>query len=350
MSATTTPTPTPAPKTNHIGLTVLDYRGGKTTLCAGCGHNAITERLIDAMYEMGVQPENIAKLSGIGCSSKTPAYFVNRAHGFNSVHGRMPSVATGVALANQKLMLIGVSGDGDTASIGIGQFVHLMRRNLPIIYITEDNGVYGLTKGQFSATADLGSKLKTGVINDLPAIDTCALAIQLGATFVGRSFSGDKKQLLAMLKAAIAHKGTVMLDVISPCVTFNDHEGSTKSYKYMQEHEEAISEIGFVPHFEDIAIDYDAGTTYDVTMHDGSHLRLRKLHESYNPTDRVAAVKALMEAHNRNEVLTGVFYIDTEKPNFTDLLNLADDPLATLPQERTRPSRQVLAEIMSKLA
>src|SRR6201993_1259207 len=294
MSATSTPTPAPGsnnPKTNHAGLTVLDYRGGKTTLCAGCGHNAITERLIDAMYEMGVQPENIAKLSGIGCSSKTPAYFVSRAHGFNSVHGRMPSVATGVALANQKLMLIGVSGDGDTASIGIGQFVHLMRRNLPIIYIIEDNGVYGLTKGQFSATADIGSELKTGVINDLPPIDTCALAITLGATFVGRSFSGDKKQLHAMLKAAIAHKGTVMLDVISPCVTFNDHEGSTKSYKYMKDHEEPLQDINFVPHFENIDVDYDEGSTIEVTMHDGSRLRLRKLEQSYDPTHRIHAIQ-----------------------------------------------------------
>src|SRR4249920_283020 len=310
MSATTTPTPAPAPKTNHIGLTVLDYRGGKTTLCAGCGHNAITERIIDAMYEMGVQPENIAKLSGIGCSSKSPAYFVNRAHGLNSVHGRMPSVATGVALANQKLMLIGVSGDGDTASIGIGQFVHLMRRNLPIIYIIEDNGVYGLTKGQFSATADLGSKLKSGVINDLPPIDTCALAISLGATFVGRSFSGDKKQLMSMLKAAIAHHGTVMLDVVSPCVTFNDHEGSTKSYKYMKDHEEPLQEVSFVPAFEDIAIDYDPGTTIDVTMHDGSHLRLRKLEEEYDPTNRIKAITRLNEAHEKGEVLTGVFYVN----------------------------------------
>ena len=213
------------------------------------------------MYEMGVQPERVMKLSGIGCSSKSPAYFMSRSHSFNSVHGRMPSVATGALLANHTMMGIGVSGDGDTASIGIGQFVHLMRRNLPMIYIIEDNGVYGLTKGQFSATADIGSKLKTGVVNDLPAIDTCALAIQLGATFVGRSFSGDKKQLLAMLKAAIAHSGTVMLDVISPCVTFNDHEGSTKSYKYVQEHEEPVNEVGFVPSFEDIDVDYDPGTT-----------------------------------------------------------------------------------------
>src|SRR5690349_23749790 len=236
-------TSTPAPKTNRLGLSVIDYRGGKTTLCAGCGHNAISERIIDALYEMGVQPEGVAKLSGIGCSSKSPAYFLSRAHSFNSVHGRMPSVATGAVLANRRLMALGVSGDGDTASIGIGQFVHMMRRNLPMIYIIEDNGVYGLTKGQFSATADIGSKLKTGVINDLPPIDTCALAIQCGATFVGRSFSGDKKQLSAMLKAAIAHKGTVMLDIISPCVTFNDHEGSTKSYKYMIDHEEPIHDV-----------------------------------------------------------------------------------------------------------
>jgi 2-oxoglutarate ferredoxin oxidoreductase subunit beta len=349
MATTVTNSPKPAPKTNRLGLQVVDYRGGKTTLCAGCGHNAISERIIDAMYEMGVQPERVMKLSGIGCSSKSPAYFMNRSHSFNSVHGRMPSIATGALLANHTMMGLGVSGDGDTASIGMGQFVHLMRRNLPMIYIIEDNGVYGLTKGQFSATADMGSKLKTGVVNDLPAIDTCSLAIELGASFVGRSFSGDKKQLLSMLKAAIAHRGTAMLDVISPCVTFNDHEGSTKSYKYMQEHEDEISEVGFVPFFEDIAVDYDPGSTYDVEMHDGSHLRLRKLHEDYDPHNRVAAVKSLMEAQERGEVLTGVFYVDTEKATFTDLLNLVDEPLGTLPQERTRPSPQVLDEIMGKL-
>jgi 2-oxoglutarate/2-oxoacid ferredoxin oxidoreductase subunit beta len=345
----TTPTSSPAPKTNRIGLQVVDYRGGKTTLCAGCGHNAISERIIDAMYEMGVQPERVLKLSGIGCSSKSPAYFISRAHSFNSVHGRMPSVATGATLANRSMLSLGVSGDGDTASIGLGQFIHMMRRNLPIIYIIEDNGVYGLTKGQFSATADIGSKLKTGVLNDLPAIDTCALAIQMGATLVARSFSGDKKQLLMMLKAAIAHRGTVMLDVISPCVTFNDHEGSTKSYKYMQEHEEAITEVGFIPHFEDISVDYEPGTTFDVRMHDGSHLRLRKLHEDYDPTNKVNAVKALMEAHDRGEVLTGVFYIDTAKPNFVDLLSMTDTPLAHLPQEAVRPPKQVLDEIMESL-
>jgi 2-oxoglutarate/2-oxoacid ferredoxin oxidoreductase subunit beta len=341
--------PKPAPKTNRIGLQVLDYRGGKTTLCAGCGHNVISERIIDAFYEMGVQPERLMKLSGIGCSSKSPAYFMSRSHSFNSVHGRMPSVATGALLANRTMKALGVSGDGDTASIGIGQFVHMMRRNVPLIYIIEDNGVYGLTKGQFSATADIGSTLKTGVINDLPPIDTCALAIQLGATFVGRSFSGDKKQLLAMLKAAIAHNGTVVLDVISPCVTFNDHEGSTRSYKYMQEHEEAISEVGFVPHFQEIDVEYDPGTTINVEMHDGSHMRLRKLHEDYDPTDRIAATEALMSAHAKDEVLTGVFYIDTKKPSFTQMLNMVDEPLGTLPTERVRPGREVLDDIMQRL-
>src|SRR3984885_388361 len=345
---TTTPV-TPQPKTNRIGLQILDYRGGKTTLCAGCGHNAISERITEAFYEMGIQPERVMKMSGIGCSSKSPAYFMSRSHSFNSVHGRMPSVSTGAILANHTMTMLGVSGDGDTASIGMGQFVHMMRRNLPMIYIIEDNGLYGLTKGQFSATADIGSKLKTGVVNDLPAIDTCAMAIMLGATFVGRSFSGDKKQLLSMLRAAIAHTGTVVLDVISPCVTFNDHEGSTRSYKYMQEHEEAISEVGFVPHFQEIDVEYDAGTTINVRMHYGSQLRLRKLHEDYDPTDRIAAISSLMTAHANEEVLTGIFYVDTQKPSFNEMLNLVDEPLGTLPDERVRPSRAVLDDVMQRL-
>jgi 2-oxoglutarate ferredoxin oxidoreductase subunit beta len=342
-------TPASAPKTNRIGLTVIEYKGGKTTLCAGCGHNAISERIIDAMYEMGVQPEFVIKPSGIGCSSKSPAYFMSRSHSFNAVHGRMPSVATGAILANRKLVALGVSGDGDTASIGIGQFVHLMRRNLPILYIIENNGVYGLTKGQFSATADIGSKLRTGVVNDLPAIDTCQLAIQLGATFVGRSFSGDKKQLLAMIKAGIAHKGTVMLDVVSPCVTFNDHEGSTKSYKYMKDHEEAITELSFVPHFEEINVEYDPGTTVDVTMHDGSKLHLRKIEEDYDPISRTAAISRLAEAAEKNEVLTGVFYVNTQAPDFVTNLNLVDEPLATLPQDVTRPGPDALRKAMEEL-
>ncbi len=347
--ATTTASGATGPKLNHIGLPVLEYRGGKSTLCAGCGHNAISERIIDAMFEMGVEPERVMKMSGIGCSSKSPAYFMSRSFSFNSVHGRMPSVTTGAMLANQTMMALGVSGDGDTASIGMGQFVHLMRRNLPMIYIIEDNGVYGLTKGQFSATADLGSKLKTGVINELPPIDTCAMAIQLGATFVGRSFSGDKKQLLAMLKAAIAHKGTVMLDVISPCVTFNDHEGSTKSYKFLQENDEPINEIGFVASFDDIEVDYDSGEVYDVQMHDGSQLRLRKLLPDYDPTNKANAVRTLMEAQEKNEVLTGVFYIDTQKPTFIDQLNMVDEPLGTLPESLTRPPKSALESLMANL-
>ena len=354
----TTPNPPKSPstpselaksKTNRIGLQVLDYKGGKTTLCAGCGHNAISERIIDAFYEMGIQPERVMKLSGIGCSSKSPAYFMSRSHSFNSVHGRMPSVATGATLANRSMVGLAVSGDGDTVSIGAGQFLHLMRRNLPLIYIVENNGVYGLTKGQFSATADLGSTLKTGVINDLPPVDICALAVELGASFVGRSFSGDKRQLHAMIKAAISHRGTVLLDVVSPCVTFNDHEGSTKSYKYMMEHEEAIHEIGFVPHFENISVDYDPGTTTEVLMHDGSRLHLRKLSVDYDPTDRLAAIRALHETADRGEVLTGIFYVNTRKPNFVEMLNLVDEPLATLPQSVVRPGKDVLDKVMAGL-
>ncbi len=341
-------TPNPPVKTNRIGLAVMDYRGGKSTLCAGCGHNAISERIIDAFYEMGIEPEQVAKLSGIGCSSKSPAYFLSRSHSFNSVHGRMPSVATGAAIANHKLLYLGVSGDGDTASIGMGQFAHLMRRNLPMIYIIEDNGVYGLTKGQFSATADVGSKLKTGVVNELPAIDTCALAIELGATFVARSFSGDKKQLLALLKAAIAHNGTVLLNVISPCVTFNDHEGSTKSYKFMKDHEEPLQEIDFIPAFEEIDVEYEPGSAIEITLHDGSKMRLKKLEEEYDPTQRIGALKRMGEALEKNEVLTGLFYLNPTQPSFTDLLNLVEQPLAALPQDVTRPAKSVLDEVMEE--
>jgi 2-oxoglutarate ferredoxin oxidoreductase subunit beta len=347
--ATTTVNGAEGPKVNRIGLPVIEYRGGKSTLCAGCGHNAISERIIAAMFEMGVQPERVMKMSGIGCSSKSPAYFMSRSFSFNSVHGRMPSVTTGAMLANHSMIALGVSGDGDTASIGIGQFVHMMRRNMPMIYLIEDNGVYGLTKGQFSATADIGSKLKTGVVNDLPPIDTCALAIQLGATFVGRSFSGDKKQLLSMLKAAIAHNGTVMIDVISPCVTFNDHEGSTKSYKFLQENDEPINEIGFIASFDEIEVDYDSGSVYDVEMYDGSRLHLRKLLENYDPTDKANAVRTLMEAHDKDEILTGVFYIDTQKPTFIDQLNMVDEPLATLPESLTRPPKSALDSLMDNL-
>src|ERR1051325_10133354 len=274
-------TVTPPKKTNRLGLEVLNYKGGKTPLCAGCGHNSISERIVEAFYDMGISPFNVAKFSGIGCSSKSPAYFLGLSHGFNGVHGRMPAIATGALLANHTVLGIGVTGDGDTASIGIGQFMHLVRRNLPMIYIIENNGVYGLTKGQFSATADLGSTLKTGHANDLPPFDCCALALKWGATFVARSFSGDKKQLQAIIKTAIAHKGLSLIDVISPCVTFNDHEGSTKSYSYMKDHEFMLHELDFVPSYDDISVDIPEGQVMDVQMHDGSHLRIRKLDRDY---------------------------------------------------------------------
>ncbi|MGH9662517.1 MAG: 2-oxoacid:ferredoxin oxidoreductase subunit beta [Bryobacteraceae bacterium] len=341
--------PPPPKKVNRIGLEVLNYRGGKTTLCAGCGHNSISERIVECFFEMGIEPWMVSKFSGIGCSSKSPAYFLNLAHGFNAVHGRMPSVATGALLANRRILAIGVTGDGDTASIGIGQFMHLLRRNLPLIYVIENNGVYGLTKGQFSATADLGSKLKTGVSNDQAPFDCCALALEWGSTLVARSFSGDKRQLSAILKAAIAHRGLSVIDVISPCTTFNDHEGSTKSYGYMKEHDEPLHEIDFVPHYEDISVDIAEGSVQDVRMHDGSLLRIKKLARDYDPTDKLRALATLHEAAKNGEVLTGVLYVDTSKPTLLDMLDLADEPLATLPQSRTRPPRAALDEVMEEL-
>ena len=347
MSSVTEPK---APATNRIGLTVKEYGGLKSTLCVGCGHDVITKQITQAFYEMGVKPKDVAKLSGIGCSSKTTAYFVDRGHGFNAVHGRMPAVGTGVMLANRTLFSIGVSGDGDTASIGAGQFVHLLRRNVPMIYIVENNGVYGLTKGQFSATADLGSKLKNGVVNDLPAIDLCGLAIELGCSFVARSFSGDMKQLGMLLKAAIAHRGTSLLDVISPCVTFNNHEGSTKSYKWSKDHEEPIQEIGFVPYFEDVTVEQVPGQTQEVEMHDGSKLRLKALRADYDPRDRRKAVDLLTEARQKQEFLTGLIYIDESTPDFLSQLNLVEAPLCALPESKTRPPKSALDAIMAELA
>lgn len=346
MSTTSAP---PPKKVNRLGLEVINYKGSKTTLCAGCGHNSISERIVESFYDLGVEPYKVAKFSGIGCSSKSPAYFLGMSHGFNSVHGRMPAIATGAMLANKNLLGLGVTGDGDTASIGLGQFMHLIRRNMPMIYVIEDNGVYGLTKGQFSATADLGSKLKTGTANDLPPFDCCALGIKWGATFVARSFSGDKKQLQAILKTAISHKGLSIIDVVSPCVTFNDHEGSTKSYSYMKEHEQVLHELDYVPFFEEIAVDIPEGTAMDVRMHDGSLLRIRKLDRDYDPTNRRAALEALEEAESKHEVLTGVLYVNTAKPTFLDLLNLEDAPLATLPEAKTRPPQTVLDTVMEEL-
>ena len=345
-----TATPSQRPKRlNRIGLDAKTYRGAKTTLCAGCGHNAISERIVEAFYEMGVNPDRVIKLSGIGCSSKSPAYFLGSAHGFNAVHGRMPSVGTGAMLANKDLVALGVSGDGDTGAIGIGQFVHLIRRNVPIVYIIEDNGCYGLTKGQFSPTADLGSKMKTGVVNDLLPIDTCALAIELGATFVARSFSGDKKQLLAVLKAALSHRGTAMIDVLSPCVTFNDHEGSTKSYAYAKTHDDPLEDINFVPFFEDITVEYEAGTTQEIELHDGSKLYLAKLDEDYDALDKTKAIGVLHETRSRGEFATGVIYVEPDRDDFLTLLNLVEEPLAALHQERVRPPKSALASIMEAL-
>jgi 2-oxoglutarate ferredoxin oxidoreductase subunit beta len=346
MSTTVTP---PPKKVNHIGLEVVQYKGGKTTLCAGCGHNSISERIVEAFYDLGVNPYTVAKFSGIGCSSKSPAYFLGLSHGFNGVHGRMPAIATGAMLANRTLLGLGVTGDGDTASIGLGQFMHMVRRNIPLIYVIENNGVYGLTKGQFSATADLGSTLKTGLANDLPPFDCCALALKWGATFVARSFSGDKKQLQAIMKTAIAHRGLSVIDVISPCVTFNDHTGSTKSYSYMKDHEEVLQELDFVPFFEDISVEIPEGEVRDVQMHDGSHLRIRKLQRDFDVTDRFKALQALEETEARGEVLTGVLYLNTSKPTFLDLLNLVDEPVATLPESKVRPSKSVLDAVMEEL-
>jgi 2-oxoglutarate ferredoxin oxidoreductase subunit beta len=339
----------PPRKTNHIGLDVLSYKGGKTTLCAGCGHNAISERIVECFYDMGVPPWTVAKFSGIGCSSKSPAYFLNVAHGFNSVHGRAPSVATGAILANRHLFGITVSGDGDTASIGIGQYIHMLRRNIRQVYIIENNGVYGLTKGQFSATADYGAKLKTGVVNDLMPLDCCVEAIQLGATLVARSFSGDKRQLQIILKAAIAHHGLSIIDVISPCVTFNDHEGSTKSYAYMKEHEEPLHDLDFIPSFEDISVEIPEGEVREVELHDGSKLLLRKLGHDYDPGDKMNALRTLHESSEQGQVATGILYLDSSRKHFIDHLNLVDEPLGTLPEAKTRPPREVLDRIMDEL-
>ncbi|MDA1195064.1 MAG: 2-oxoacid:ferredoxin oxidoreductase subunit beta [Planctomycetota bacterium] len=340
-----------APKTNKIGLSVADYKGGASTLCKGCGHDVITNTIISAFYEMGVEPHMVSKLSGIGCSSKTPAYFLNGAWGFNSVHGRMPSVATGVALANRELVSIGVSGDGDTASIGMGQFVHLLRRNVPMIYLVENNGVYGLTKGQFSATADEGSVSKGGTANDLPAIDLCTMAIELGCGFVARSFSGDRKQLLQILKAAIAYDGTCMIDILSPCVTFNNHTGSTKSYDWGKDHEGPVHEIGFVPNWEEPDVDFGAGATVEVPLPDGGVVWIKPVNEhDHDPRDKKAALDLLREHHQSSTVYTtGIMYLDPGRESLQDDMDLPAAPLWNLPLETTRPSRAVLDEIVESL-
>ena len=341
--------PTPGAPVNRIGLTAADYKGSKSTLCPGCGHDAITASIVQAAYELGVEQHLVAKLSGIGCSSKTPAYFLGRSHAFNAVHGRMPSVATGVHLANRSLTLLGVSGDGDSASIGLGQFCHLVRRNVPVIYIIENNGVYGLTKGQFSATADLGTRAKSGQVNELMPIDLCAVAIELGCGFVARSFSGDPKQLRPLLKAAFSHRGTAVLDVISPCVTFNNHEGSTRSYLNVKEHDAPLHEVTFIPYFESIEVDYAPGESREVTLHDGSRIVLRKLEEDYDPSDRLKALETIHHGREQNQFVTGMLYVDSKMVPFDQELGLVDEPLASLALERVRPPRSVLEEVMAGL-
>jgi 2-oxoglutarate ferredoxin oxidoreductase subunit beta len=331
---------------NELGLTRRDYDGAMSTLCAGCGHDSITAAIIEAVWELGIAPHQLAKLSGIGCSSKTTAYFVGGAHGFNSVHGRMPSVASGAAAANRDLYYVGVSGDGDTLSIGFGQLAHAIRRNVNMLYICENNGVYGLTKGQFSAAADIGSKTKKGEANKQPPIDPAMIALSLGGTFVARSFSGDKAQLVPLIEAGLKHPGFAMIDVLSPCVTFNDHEGSTKSYAYVKDHDEPLSEVGFVPYFEEISVEYDPGTTTSVTLHNGSKIVLTKLAEDYHPTDKGKALQMLHETARRGEYATGVLYIEPNKQDFVDMLGIVDEPLAFLDQSRTRPGKAALDEIV----
>ena len=337
--------------TNRVGLTREGYKGAPTTLCAGCGHNAITNHIIRAFYEYGVEPYRLAKMSGIGCSSKAPAYFVSQAHGFNAVHGRMPSVATGAKLADRELVAIGVSGDGDTASIGLGQFIHMIRRNLNMVYICENNGVYGLTKGQFSATSEIGSKAKTGKTNEFESIDIAGLAIELGCTFVARSFSGDGKQVVPLIEAALAHRGTAVLDIISPCVTFNDHEGSTKSYKYVKEHDIALQELDFIPYFENIEADYAEGTTTDVKLHDGSHMLLRKLAAGeHDVHSRIDAQQVIHDARSRGEILTGLLYIDEERPDLGTVEHLPERALRELGELDLRPSREAFDALMRDYA
>jgi 2-oxoglutarate ferredoxin oxidoreductase subunit beta len=334
---------------NHIGFTRRDYEGKVSTLCAGCGHDSISAALIQAFFELDIQPHLVAKLSGIGCSSKTPDYFLGNSHGFNTVHGRMPSVLTGANLANRELIYLGVSGDGDSASIGLGQFAHCIRRGVNMVYIVENNGVYGLTKGQFSATADRGSKSKRGLVNSDAPIDMIELALMMGATFVARSFSGDKEQLVPLIHAAIAHRGAAVLDVISPCVAFNNHPGSTKSYDYVRQHNEAVNRLDFIDGRDEITTDYAPGETIEVTQHDGSVLRLRKLASDYDPTDRIKAMSYLQERHAAGEVVTGLLYVHPESVDLHQHLDTVETPLNALRERELCPGAVALERINAAL-
>lgn len=336
-------------KTNLIGLERNDYKGAPSTLCQGCGHDSITSGIIMSAYEMSLQPHQVIKMSGIGCSSKSPAYFMNRSHGFNSVHGRMPSVTTGATVANHHVLPIAVSGDGDTGSIGFGQFKHIVRRNVRMLYLVENNGVYGLTKGQFSATSDINQKLKYSGTNEFMPLDLCMEAIIADCGFVARSFAGDAKQVRALLKAAMAYNGLALLDIISPCVTFNNHAESTKSYPFGKENEEPIHDIHFVPSYEEISVEYEAGTDMEVQMHDGSRVVLHKLNESYDPTDRFAAMKLLDEAKRDQRLVTGLLYFNQDRATLNDILHLPETPLAALPESATVPSRAKFDAMMGSL-
>jgi 2-oxoglutarate ferredoxin oxidoreductase subunit beta len=337
-----------AERTNLIGLTYLDYKGQPSTLCKGCGHDSIASQIISVAYELSIQPHEIVKLSGIGCSSKSPAYFLGRSHGFNALHGRMPAVGTGALMANHSLHAIGVSGDGDTASIGMGGFKHMMRRNVRMVYIVENNGVYGLTKGQFSATADEGQELKYAGVNPFPPEDLCMEAIASGCGFVARSFSGDPKQVRELLKAALNHRGTAFLDIISPCVTFNNRDSSSKSYSWGKEHEEPLHDVTFVPPMEEIIIDnHEPGEVKKVELHDGGFIKLHKLEEDYEPTDRLGALNRLEWARSRNEFITGLIYFDDKRPSLAEVSDLSSTPLSALPDKRLRPSREALEGVMN---
>ena len=334
---------------NKLGYTVNYYEGALSTLCAGCGHDSISAAIIQGCYEMNIEPHRLAKLSGIGCSSKTPAYFLSNSHGFNSVHGRMPSVATGANMANRDLIYLGVSGDGDTASIGMGQFVHVIRRNLNMVYIVMNNGCYGLTKGQDSATADEGSKNKSGNVNLFESIDLASLAIELGATYVAQSFSGDKTQLVPLIKAAMKHPGFAFINVISPCVTFNNNVGSTKSYDYVRQHIEATATMDFVPEMQEISVDYGKGNHKQVKMHDGSIIELHKLAEEWDPLDRQSAMNAVLNAKAKNEILTGLIYVSPDSRDLHDLLQTNEKPLNSLTKEVLCPGSLALSEINAGL-
>jgi 2-oxoglutarate/2-oxoacid ferredoxin oxidoreductase subunit beta len=338
----------PSLERNELGLTVRDYEGAMSTLCAGCGHDSITAAVVRTLWEISMPPHRLAKMSGIGCSSKTPAYFVYGAHGFNSAHGRMPAITTGAIAANRELTYIGVSGDGDSLSIGIGHMCHAIRRNIKMVYLIENNGVYGLTKGQFSASADVGSKSKRGEANRMLPIDPVMLGLSIGATFVARSFSGDKEQLVPIMKAAFAHRGLALVDVISPCVTFNDHAGSTKSYLYTRKHEARATETDFVPAAREIVATINRQGVTSVTMHDGSVVNFSSLPEGYDPTDRQKVMTYLQERQNSGEIVTGLLFADETVPDLHEMNNTCDAPLSQLPYEKLCPGREALDRLQEE--